>query len=302
MRSNTLIVLNVGLHRATRVLGVPLGALYKPSACCRIMTVGEGSVAVVPGKSIDLRLGSVTCFVAAGGRVPRVQGVINGRRCRSIEGVVVVNNKHATVRATLGIPNCVRIGVVRDSSRQYCSLGRDLKSGSTLIVGKSTHSSSLLVSRKVRRARTFITLAHRDRAGVLTYLATGHLNIEGAITVVSGVSCVSVTRGLSVNAVVGGGAVTTKRVCRVVLSTSMDGVGYLAITSTSITRFRIGTNTGIAGGPIGSLKLPSNMTVNKLIHGKRNVRMGNVAQVRRNSDMIMFYRGLFAGGLSHCFT
>lgn len=260
------------------------------------MTVGHKARAVVPHKSSIVGLRSVICFAAAHGCVPCVQGVTNGRSCTSIHGIVVVNKDHVTIHATRCMPSCVRIGVMSGSVGHYGHLARLLSSGA-VVVGKSNHSVSLLVRRKLGGARTFITLAKGSRAGVLTYLTTGHVNIRGAITRMRGVSCVNVTRDLSVNAIVGGGVVTTDRVCRVVLSTSMSGIGYLAFTGTSMTRFAIPTNTGVAGRFVGSLNLPGKAAVKNVVHGNRKMLMANSALVRPNSRIIIFYLDVVVGGV-----
>lgn len=117
-----------------------------------------------------------------------------------------------------------------------------------------------------------------------------------------GISCIDVTRDLSVNAVVGGGVVTTDCVCRVVLSTSIVGIEFLVDTGTSMTRFVTGRSSGIARGPIGSLKVPVNIAVNNLIEGNRKVLISNGARVRPNSSMVMFYRGVGVGGVRGCFV
>lgn len=279
---------------------MPLRRLNNPAVPCRIMTVGQNASAVVPQKSSIVGLGSVICFAAAHGCVPCVHGVTKGRSCTSIHGMVVVNKDHVTMHATRCIPSCVRIGVMSGSVDHYGQLAR-LLSSHAVVVGKSKHSVSLLVRRKLGGARTFMTLAKGSRAGVLTYLTTGHVNISGAMTRMRGVSCVNVTRDLSVNAIVGGGVVTTDRVCRVVLSTSIDGMGYLAFTGTSMTRFAIGTNSGMAGRLVGSLKLPGKAAVKNVVHGKRNVLIANSARMGTKSRMIIFYLDVVVGGVRGCF-
>lgn len=288
--------MNAGVHRATRVLGIPLRRLKKHGVPFRVMTVGQKGRAVVPQKSSIVGLRSVICFAAAGGCVPCVHGVAKGRGCPSMHGIVVVNNDHVTIHAARCMPSCVRIGVVRGSVGEYGQLARIMSSG-MVVVGKSKQSVSLLVRRKLGGARTFITLASGSRAGVLTYLTTGHVKMAGAITRMRGVSCVDVTRDLSVNAIVGGGVVTTDRVCRVVLSTSISGMGYLAFTGTSMTRFAIGGNSHVAGYTIGSTNLPGNTAVNKLVHGNRKVLIANGAIVRPGSRIMMFYLNVVVGGV-----
>lgn len=294
------MLVNAGVHRGTRVLSVPLRGLNKPRLPCRIMTVGQKDRALVPHNSSAVGLRSVMCFAAVEGCIPCVHGVTNGRSCTSIHGMVVVNKDQVTMHATRCIPSCVRIGVISGSLGHYGHLAR-LLSSHAVVVGNSKQSVSLLIRRKLGGARTFITLANGSRAGVLTYLTTGHVKIDGAMTRIRGVSCVNVTRDLSVNAIVGGGVVTTDRVCRVVLSTSIDGIGYLAFTGTSMTRFAIGTNSGVAGRPMGSLNLPGKAAVNKLVHRKRNIIIVNGALVRPNSRIIMFYLGVVVGGVRGCF-
>lgn len=289
----------MGIHSGSQLIGGRLSRLLGRRGLCRVITVGQRGRAVVPHNASHVRSKSVIFFAAAGDRVRSIQLRTNGQSPR-MGGIVVVNKDHVTVHAYRCLPGGVHMGMVRAGGRGDRHVTRIIPKG-ILVVGKSKHSASLLVRRKVGSTRTFVTLASGSDAGVLTYLTTGHTKMFGAVTGVRGVSCVPLTRDVSVNSIVGGGLVTTDRVCRFLLSTSISGIGYLAFTGTSITRLITHPSSGVAHGRMGSLGLPGSLALNKLVHSNRPVVVGNSARVRTCSRIIIFYLSATVHGLRSCF-
>ena len=288
VHGGALILLGIKLRESAEILNQPLKDLCGPDDPYHIVAIKRNDDTIIPSGLDELCVNDLVYFMTTKEYIPYIRKIVGKEHYTDVKNVIIMGGGKTAVRATLTIPNYMRVKIIEKSSHRCEELNELLDSEEAMIIHGDGRDLGLLEEEGIRNTQAFVALTDNAETNILACLTAKKLGVRKTVALVENLDYVNMAESLDIGTIINKKTIAASHIYQLMLDADVDNLRSLMVVDAEVAEFTASPDSRVTKRAVKDLGLPFGVTIGGLVRNGVGMLVNGNSRIEAGDAVMVF--------------
>ena len=288
VHGGALTMLGIKLNEPCALLDKPLKEVCRPETPYHFLAIKRGGNTIIPTGNDILQHNDYVYLMTTRDYIPAMKKVVGKEDYPDVKNVIIVGGGKTAARVANRLPRGVNAKIFETSAARCDELNAILDTSRVMIIHADGRSVANLLEENVKSSQALVALTGNAEANILTCMNAQELGVCKTIAMIENMDYMNIASNTNIGTVINKQALTASHIYQLLLKGDVRNIRNLLMVNADVAEFTAHEGSRITTKRVCELKLSTSIELGGLVREGTGMLINGQTQIQPGDNVVVF--------------
>ena len=283
-----LTMLGIKMREDCDIMRRPLREVCGPGAPYHLLAIKRGAETIIPAGNDMLLPNDYVYFMTTKEFIPEMKKIVGKADYPEVKNVIIVGGGKTAERVVNQLPHGVKVKIFEANTARCEELNEIVDNGHVMVINADGRSVANLLEENVKQAQALVALTGNAEANILTCMNAQELGVRKTIAMIENMDYMNIASNTNIGTVINKQALTASHIYQMLLNGDVRNIRNLLMVNADVAEFKAHEGSRITSKRVCDLKLSTSIELGGLVRDGKGMLINGQTQIQPGDNVVVF--------------
>ena len=288
VHGGALTMLGIKLKEPCGLLNQPLKDICRQDTPYHVLAIKRGSSTIIPTGNDMLLENDYVYLMTTGEYIPYMKEIVGKADYPDVKNVIIVGGGKTAARVARRLPHGVKAKIFETSAARCEELNAIIDTDRVMVINADGRSVANLLEENVKNTQALVALTGNAEANILSCMNAQELGVCKTIAMIENMDYMNIASNTNIGTVINKQALTASYIYQLLLNGDVRNIRNLLMVNADVAEFKAHEGSRITSKRVCDLKLSTSIELGGLVRDGSGMLVNGQTQIQPGDNVVVF--------------